>query len=175
MALLRPGAFWRNVNPSGAFTDLVLVIRDAGPRRWPMAAIAALTTILVFWPITHEHARGLPRPPKIIYISTFHAGRTDAEIAASNLAHQRWKDAQDAEAAADAAAARHLWKVVGRVSGFDVEAMDRQARADAAADARKAAAEQAALYGAGHVTAATVPAPDVAAVPEAPANAAPKP
>ena len=45
-----------------------------------------------------------------------------------------------------------MYKVIGRASGLDVEKMDREGEADAAADARKEAARQAALYGAGHVT-----------------------
>ena len=152
MVSIRPGSFWKNANPTGAIADFVLVFRNAGRGRWWVMGAAALTTLTVFWPIMHEEARVLPKPPTITYITTYRPGRTDAEIMASNRANQRIQDRLNVEQAERDAEVKRMYKVIGKASGLDVEKMDREGRADAAADARKEAARQAALYGAGHVT-----------------------
>ena len=53
---------------------------------------------------------------------------------------------------------KHIFKVIGRVSGMDVDAIDAKAKIEAAADAKAAAARQAALYAAAKASSAQ-PAP----------------
>jgi len=80
----------------------------------------------------------------VTYISTFQAGRTDAEIEASNLANQKRQD--ELQAQRDAAEERRKDRVraLARATGIDVEAMERQiAEAKARDEAAAARAEQA--------------------------------
>src|SRR5690606_23141531 len=88
-----------------------------------------------------------PRRPDVTYISTFAPDRSDEEIAASNIANQKRQDALRAEAEARAERKREAYKALGRASGFDVEAMERQIERDRAAEeaamAARAAREQA--------------------------------
>ena len=146
MLFLRPSSFVKHVNPVGALGDLVSVIRGAGKMRWPMALLAALATYLILSMLTHEEERILPRPPTITYITSWHAGRTDAQIIASNIANQRIKDRLAAEQAKRDAMVKGIYKEIGRASGMDVDKLDAEGQAEAAADARAAAAKQAALY-----------------------------
>jgi hypothetical protein len=135
-------AKWRDINPTGAIADFLLVWREAGPRRWPVAAAAAATTLAMFSLIWRDEYRIPPRPPEIIYINSWRADRSDAEIRASNLVNQQRKDRLAIEQARRDEEVRHIYKTIGRLSGMDVDAIERQAKADEAAAARAAVARQ---------------------------------
>ncbi len=139
-------SFWRNVSPGGALGDLIDVIRDAGPKRWRVGLLAVGCTTLIFSPILREEHRIEPRLPQITYINSWRADRSDAEIRAGNLLFQRAQRKLDAEQARNEQEVKDLYKALGRASGMDVDAIERQAKAEAAADkARAAHAAHAAL------------------------------
>ncbi|MDE1918486.1 MAG: hypothetical protein KGJ57_19755 [Sphingomonadales bacterium] len=142
MLFSRKTSIWKDVSPKGAVTDFAAVFRDAGPRRWPIALAAAACTMITFSLLTREEHRVPQRLPTITYITSWHAGRTDAEIEASNIANQKLKEKEEAEAARDAQETRDIYKAIGRASGMDVDAIEAKAKADdaAAAAAKKAAA-----------------------------------
>ena len=125
--------------------DFADVWRQAGKHRWGIGLAAAACTIAIFSVMWQEEARGLPRPHKVTYITVWDPHRTEAEIIASNIANQKRKERLAAEQAKREEEVRNIYKAVGRASGMDVDAIERKARADEAADAAKAKAELPAL------------------------------
>lgn len=136
MALFKRSGYWKDVNPTGMVADFREVWKQAGHNRWRFAAISAACTFGVFYLMTTQEARGPHPPPKVVYISTLPAHRTDAEILAENRANQRRKEVWEAEQARREEDVRNIYKTIGRVSGMDVDKIEREAEAD-----RKAAQE----------------------------------
>lgn len=132
-------------NPSGGIADFWREIRRPTPYRWPILGLSLLCTfVLLFW-VIKERVLVPPEPPKVSYISTFEAGRSDAEIAASNLENQRRKERREAEQAKREEEAKAAYRALGRATGLDVDAMERKiaeekAAAEAAAKASPAVA-----------------------------------
>lgn len=135
MVFSRKNSIWKDVSPKGAVSDFVAVFRDAGPRRWRIALAAAACTGITFSMLTREEHRIPQRLPTITYINSWQEGRSDKEIIAGNIANQKLKEQEAAEAARDAQETRDLYKALGRASGMDVDAIERQAKADEAAEA----------------------------------------
>jgi hypothetical protein len=144
MALFQRSGMWQDVHPTGAIGDFITVFKQAGPNRWRYAVLATLPTLGIFTVFINEEVRGKPRPPKIDYITSFRPDRTAEEIRASNLANQKRKEMLEAEQARREEEVRQIYAKVGRLSGIDVEAVERKAAAEraAAAAAKQAAAEQ---------------------------------
>jgi hypothetical protein len=132
--------FFKRFNPTGAIGDFVSVWQQAGRRRWAFVAAAAVTTTLVFSLVTREEYRVQPKPPEIVWINSWPADRSDAEIRASNLVNQKRKEAEEAAQARRDEDVRQIYKAIGRMSGMDVDGIERRAKAEQAASA---AAEQA--------------------------------
>lgn len=138
-------SYWKNINPSGAVSDLIVVFRDAGPKRWPIALVSAAITVGVFSTLTFESWKK-PRPlPTVVYITSWPDDRTAAETAEFIKANQKAKDEQAARIEAYEAEGRKLWATVGKASGLDVEKMQKQAEAERAAEKAKQKAETDAL------------------------------
>lgn len=135
MGLIQRSNYWRKVNPRGAIADFREVYRQAGSNRWRIGALAAATTFAIFSVIAQEGGRGLPQPPKVTYITTYAPDRTDAEIVASNERNQHFKDRLAAENAAVEERRREMYKTLGRLSGMDVDAIEKKAQAERAAEA----------------------------------------
>ena len=133
-------SFMRNINPVGALADLRTVYREAGPARWRYALLAALCTFGTFAIMATQNWVGERRLPEITYINSWPADRTDAETKAFIIANQKKKDAREKAQAESDAEAQKLWMAVGKASGMDVDAIKRQADADAAAEKAKVAA-----------------------------------
>lgn len=127
-------SIWKNVDPVGAIADFRTVWSQAGKNRWWMALAAAAATLSVFSVMFQEEHRILPRPPKVIYISSWRADRTDAEIIASNKANQVYQDKVRAEQAKREEEVREIYKKIGRYSGMDVDAIEAKAKAEKAAE-----------------------------------------
>lgn len=128
-------SYWHKINPVGAIGDFVTVFRDAGRNRWRISIVAAATTIGIFSIMAQESWRIPPPKPELTYVTSWHAGRTDAEIVASNVENQRIKDAKAALEKKSAEEIRQMYKTLGRYSGMDVDAIEQKARADEAAEA----------------------------------------
>jgi hypothetical protein len=128
-------SYWKNVNPTGAISDFRTVFRDAGRNRWKIALGAALTTASLFWLLTHETWRAPPPRPKILYINSWPKSRTAAETKAFITKNQKWKDDRAAEQAQSDEEVRKMYKALGRVSGMDVDKIEKDAQAEASASA----------------------------------------
>lgn len=143
MALFRRSGMWRDVRPASALGDFLTVFRQAGPNRWRFAFLAALPPIGIFMVFMNEEARGLPPPPKITYITSWPADRTEEEIRASNIENQELQDWLRAEQAKREAEVREIYKTIGRYSGMNVDAIEKKAEAERAAEAARKAGEDA--------------------------------
>ena len=97
---------------------------------------------LIFYWLSGETVYGTPERPKITYITTYEPGRTDEQIAASNLANQEVKDLRAEYEEELAQRKRDLYKALGAATGMDVEEIDRRGQETRAAEA---AAERARL------------------------------
>jgi len=127
-------------NPTDAVSDFVAVWREAGSRRWWFLLAAAATTMAVFSLVVWEEHRVQPKPPEIVWINSWRPDRSDAEIRASNIAHQQLKEKETAEQAAREEEVRKIYKTLGRISGMDVDGIERRAKAEqAASEAAEAA------------------------------------
>lgn len=133
MALIRPSAYWKHVNPRGAIGDFVEVWHQAGNNRWRIGAVSAACTIAVFSVMFQEGAQGPPRKPDITYITAWPEHRSDAEIIASNLANQKRKERLAAEQAKREEDVRQIYRTLGKVSGMDVEGIEARENAERAA------------------------------------------
>lgn len=119
-------------NPTGGAKDFWHEFTRPNPYRWPILGLSALGTFgLLFW-ITQERVYVPPPRPEVSYISTFAPGRTDAEIVASNIANQRRKERLAAERAEREEEIKDMYRALGRATGLDVEAMEREIAAEKA-------------------------------------------
>ncbi|MDP9056445.1 MAG: hypothetical protein M3N34_03820 [Pseudomonadota bacterium] len=130
---------WRNINPAGAIGDFIAVWRGAGRMRWRFMLLAIAVSGTLFSMVVSEEDRIEPRPPEIIYITSWHANRSEAEILASNAANHIRQKQLAAEQAKRELEVKNIYKALGRASGMDVDAIDRQAQAEQAASAAAAA------------------------------------
>lgn len=141
MALIPPTSIWRDVNVRSAIADFRIVFEQAGSNRWRFALAAGAMTFGIFWVISQEGGRGLPPPPKVTYITSWRADRSLEEIVATNIANQKRKDKLAAEQAKREEEVRNIYKTVGRLSGMDVDAIEKKAAAERAAEEQAAQAQ----------------------------------
>jgi hypothetical protein len=98
--------------------------------RFGVLGIAILITGVMLYQFTRERVRIPPPRPEVTYISTFEQGRTDAEIEASNLANQKRQDRMNAEQAKREEEVKDAYRALGRATGLDVDAMEREIARD---------------------------------------------
>ena len=137
--------FLRSISPRRAFSDFVAVWREPTDHRWPVLGVAIAMTFALFMLFIPPNQRIEPRPPEIIYISTWAEGRSEREIIASNCENQRRKDDLEDRLAQRAEIRRDMYKALGRATFIDVDAIEAEADAEAA---RAAAAGEAATQAA---------------------------
>ena len=131
-------SIWRTINPAGAIGDFVAVGRGAGRMRWRFVLLAVVVSGVLFSMIVRTEERIEPRPPHIDYITSWRADRSEAEILASNAANQRLQRRLAAEQAQRDQEVKDTYKALGRATFIDVDAIERQAKADQAASAAAA-------------------------------------
>lgn len=134
MALISPSSYWRKVNPVGAIADFRAVYKQAGRNRWRFAAAAAATTFAIFMVMWQEEVRGPPRGPTVTIIKSWRADRSIEEVRRTNLENQARKEKLAAGQAKRDEEVRQIYKTLGRVSGMDVEAVEKKAAEDRAAE-----------------------------------------
>lgn len=138
-------AFFRRANPLVAWRDLREFVAQPQPYRWRVLALSAAATYSIFAVMFAQEAKGPPPPPEIIYIETWRADRSDAEIVAGNIAATAERKEREAQLAASRERVREMYKTLGRMSGMDVEKIEREARAQQAAEAAAKTEAEAAL------------------------------
>jgi uncharacterized protein (UPF0335 family) len=102
--------------------------------RFGVLAVAIGITGVLLYQFTRERVRIPPPRPEVTYISTFEQGRTDAEIEASNLVNQKRQDRINAEQAKREEEVKDAYRALGRATGLDVDAMEREIARDRTQD-----------------------------------------
>lgn len=125
-------------NPTGGIADFWNEIRRPQPYRWPILLASILPAALMIWWGVNSTRYAEPERPQIEYITTLDPARSEAEIAAEIRANQEIKDLRAAEEARIAEEKRRIYKEIGRASGMDVEAIERKAEAERAAEKAEA-------------------------------------
>lgn len=133
-------SFWRQISPRRAVLDFAAEWRQPTPRRWQImgVSIAATTGLMIFF--LPENQRIEPRPPQVTWITSFAPDRTEEEIVASNIANQQRQDELRAMEQEREEFRRDFYRSLGRATGLDVDAMEREIERERAAEA--AAAER---------------------------------
>jgi hypothetical protein len=137
-------SYWRRISPRGAIGDFVELWRQPQPYRWQILGVSVTATFAMMMLFIPDSQRVPPARPEVTYITTWQEGRSDAEIVASNLANQKRKEEAAAAAAERAERRRERARALGRASGFDVDALERQFSDDEPQAAPAASAEPAA-------------------------------
>ena len=132
-------SYWRNISPRGAIADLIDFWRQPTPYRWQILGLSVALTFTMMVLLIPESQRVPPPRPQITFITTFEAGRSDDEIVASNIENQKRQDRIEAEMKARAERRREAFRALGRASGFDVDALEKQYADDPAPKAAPAA------------------------------------
>jgi hypothetical protein len=127
----------QRLNPAGGFADFWHEFRRPNPYRWPILLASFAITGGILSTIIWQKAYIPPERPTVTYITTFPDGRTEADIAASNLENQRVQDQLREAREASEERRREIYRDLGRATGIDVEAIDARV-------ARERAAQQAA-------------------------------
>ncbi|PLK26616.1 hypothetical protein [Novosphingobium sp. TH158] len=131
-------SYWQHINPRGALADFREVFRQAGKNRWRIAAASLAITSVLFWALTKDSWRIPPARPQITYINSWPLDRTEAETQAFIRKNQAMKDEQEAIRKRNEEETKALYRQLGRISGMDVEKIEREAREQEAAEqARK--------------------------------------
>jgi hypothetical protein len=133
--------YWQRFAPRGALEDMLAYWRQPTPYRWQILALSVALTFTLMVLFVPESERIKPRHPDVTYITTFAPDRSDAEIVASNRANQARQDELRAELEAREERARDAYRRLGRATGIDVDAMERQIERDRAAERAAAAAK----------------------------------
>ncbi|WP_435418538.1 hypothetical protein WAB17_02905 [Parerythrobacter aurantius] len=131
-------------NPSGGIADFWNEFRKPTPYRWPILLTSLAIPLTSLYLISQERHLIPPERPTIDYITSFEPGRSDSEIVASNIENQKRKEAEQARIAALEEEAKDAYRALGRATGVDVDAMEREiaeekAREEAAAGSRRQA------------------------------------
>lgn len=119
-------SFWRQISPRGAVGDLVEQWKQPTPHRWQILGVSVAATFALITLFIPESERKEPEHPKVTWITTFAPGRTDAEIIQSNIENQKKQERIRALQAEAEARRKEIYRTIGRASGFDVDALEKQ-------------------------------------------------
>jgi hypothetical protein len=137
--------FFKNVSPRRAAVDLWEVLGAPSEYRLVGLVMAAAVTGGVFYVMSQQGGRGLPRPPEIVYFPSFLEGRSDAEILAENREATAKARAVEAEEEASAERVRQMYRAVGNATGVDTKKAYEDGIAERAAIKAKIDAERKAI------------------------------
>src|SRR5690606_18322390 len=118
--------FWRRISPRRAIADFAHEWQQPNPYRWRILGVSVAATFALMMMLIPESERVEPQPPEVTWITTFAPDRTEAEIVASNLANQRRKEELEAQAEARAERRREFARTLGKATGLDVDALEKQ-------------------------------------------------
>lgn len=138
--------FLRRISPKRAVKDFLEVWQTPQQHRWPVIGVSLAATFALFILFIPESQRIEPRPPEVIYISTWSEDRSEQQIIASNCRNQELKDALQARLDERAEIRRDMYRALGRATFIDVDEIEAEAEAERA---RIAQEEQAARDAAG--------------------------
>lgn len=121
-------------NPAPGLADFWNEFRRPNPYRWPILVLSIMpVAVILYWAMGTTVYKD-PERPTITYITTVDPARSDAEIAAENLANQEVKDLRAAELDRIAQRKREMYKALGAAAGMNVDEIERKADAERAAE-----------------------------------------
>jgi hypothetical protein len=138
----RKSSYWQHVNPVAAISDFKEVVRQAGDNKWRIGLAAAATTLFLFWSLTHESWRVPQEKPKIIYINSWYKDRAEGQTREFIEKNQKLKDALKADQDKRDEAVKQIYRTIGKASGMDTDAIEKKAKEEAEAEARREQARQ---------------------------------
>ena len=115
----------KDVSVGGGLRDLFTLLRRH-PKEQALPALLALgcsAFMFILFIIDPKINTDMPKTQKIVYVENWSLERTDEEIMADRWNVQCRKDKHETKR-------REAMKSLGRMSGMDVEAIERQAKAD---------------------------------------------
>ena len=127
-------------NPTGGIADFWNEFRKPTPYRVPILMVSFAIPLTAVYLLSQERHLIPPERPTVEYITSFEPGRSDEEILVSNQQNQERKEAEQARIAALEEEAKAAYRALGRATGVDVDAMEREIREE---KAREEAAERA--------------------------------
>ncbi len=121
------------LNPASGISDFWHEFRKPTPFKWPILGCSALLTFGLLYQFLHESWLVPPAPPKVTYIQSFAADRSETEIIASNIENQKNQEAVAILMEQNEERKRDLYRTLGRVSGMDTDAIEQKAAEERAA------------------------------------------
>ncbi|MXO65927.1 hypothetical protein [Altericroceibacterium endophyticum] len=134
-------SFWRKISPKRAVQDFSSEWNRPNPYRWRVAAVSLAATFALLAVFIPESQRVEPAKPKVTYITSWRADRTDEEIIASNIANQIRQDKLQELREAKEERRKELYRELGRATFLDVDAMEAEIKAEQAAKEDRDAAD----------------------------------
>lgn len=119
-------SFWRQISPRGAVSDLVHQWKQPTPHRWQILGVSVAATFALITLFVPESQRVPPAEPEITWITTFAPNRTDEEIIQSNIENQKKQDYIRARKAEAEERRKDAFRAIGRATGLDVDALEKQ-------------------------------------------------
>ena len=132
----------KRLNPVPGVRDFWSEFRRPNEYRWPILLVSVVITGSLFYAFASERTYIPPAKPEVTYITSFDPERTDEDIVASNVANQQRKDALAERLKAREELRKDLYRSLGRATGLDVDAMEAELEAEAAAEETVADGQQ---------------------------------
>lgn len=124
-------SFFKDVSLKSAGSDLIGFLRTSGNHSpWLFLAACVPTAIIIYTFYLDTLEKSTPPPREIIYIESWPASRSIEESKAAIAERQKIKDQMIARE-------KEAYKAFGRAVGMDVDRIEREARAEQAAQRAK--------------------------------------
>jgi hypothetical protein len=120
-------SFFKDVSFRSAGSDLIGFLRTSGEHSpWIFLAACLPTAIIIYTFYLDTLEKATPPPREIIYVESWPATRTIEESKAAIAERQKLKDEMIARE-------KEAYKAFGRAVGMDVDRIEREAKAEQAA------------------------------------------
>ena len=127
-------SFFRDVSIRNAGSDLIAFLRMSDRHSFPLLLAACVPTAIIIYTFYLDSLeKAKPPPPSVTYFESWPASRTIEESKAAIAERQKLKDKLIQRE-------KDAYKAFGRAVGMDVERIEREAKAERAAEMAKQAA-----------------------------------
>lgn len=126
-------SFFRDVSIRNAGSDLIAFLRMSDRHSFPLLLAACVPTAIIIYTFYLDSLeKAKPPPPSVTYFESWPASRTIEESKAAIAERQKLKDKLIQRE-------KDAYKAFGRAVGMDVERIEREAKAERAAEMAKQA------------------------------------
>ena len=130
-------SFFRDISFRNAASDLISFLRMSDRHSLPLLLAACVPTAIIIYTFYLDGLeKSKPPPPSVTYFESWPATRTIEESKAAITERQKLKDVMIQRE-------KDAYKAFGRAVGMDVERIEREAKAEQAAEVAKNAASRA--------------------------------